>query len=160
MLFPRVVRLDASDERIYEVAALPGEWAVPGAFAFLDVDTATLSGKARQAFRSGFLGTETFGWSTLVQIDEISVFEYLAVIERLAAHFVEKYGAPNLEAARMAAQEEAEFAASVCNHPRHTLLALERAVGAEGIEESFRVVQPPSGLDHEHVKLWTVEEDK
>jgi len=159
MLFPRVVRLDPSDERVYEVAARPGEWAVPGAFAFLDADVERLEGKARQAFRSGFLGTETFGWSTLVQVDEISLYEYLQVIERLAAHFVERYGAPSLEAARAAAQEEAEFAASVCDHPRHTLLALERTLGAEGIEESFRVVRPPSGLDHERVKIWTITED-
>lgn len=159
MLFPRVVRLDPSDERVYEVAARPGEWAVPGAFAFLDADIERLEGKARQAFRSGFLGTETFGWSTLVQVDEISLYEYLQVIERLAARFVEHYGAPNLEAARAAAQEEAEFAASVCDHPRHTLLALERTLGADGIEESFRVVRPPSGLDHERVKIWTIVED-
>lgn len=159
MLFPRVVRLDESDVRVYDVAARPGEWAVPGAFAFLDVDTTKLTGKAQQAFRSGFMGTESFGWSTLVRIDEISVFDYLAVIERLAAHFVEKYGAPSVEAARAAAQDEADFAASVCNHPPHTLLALERVVGVEGIEESFRVVQPPSGLDHERVKLWKMEDD-
>lgn len=159
MLFPRVVRLDGSDERVYEVSARPGEWAVPGAFAFLHVDTANLAGKAQQAFRSGFLGTESFGWSTLVQIDEISVFDYLAVIERLAAHFVDKYGAPSLDAARSAAQDEAEFAASVCDHPLHTLLALERTLGEEGIEESFRVVPPPSGLDHGRIKLWTVADD-
>lgn len=159
MLFPRVVRLDGSDERVYEAAARPGEWAVPGAFAFLAVDPAQLAGKAQQAFRSAFLGAESFGWSTLVQIDEISEFEYLALIERLAAHFVDKYGAPDLEAARAAAQEEAEFAASICDHPLHTLLALDRTLGEEGIEESFRVVPPPDGLDHGRIKLWTVEDD-
>lgn len=159
MLFPRVVRLDASDERVFERAARPGEWAVPGAFAFLDADTEKLAGKAQQTFRSGFLGTESFGWSTLVQIDEIRMFEYLAVIERLAAHLVEKYGAPSMEAARAAAQEEADFAASICDHPLHTLLALERRLGSEGVEESFRVVQPPSGLDHERIKLWTIEDE-
>lgn len=156
MLFPRVVRLDDSDERVYEVPARPGEWAVPGAFTFVDVDPAALGGKALQAFRHGFLGTESFGWSTLVQVDEIGIFDYLAVIERLANHFVEKYGAPSVEAARPAAQEEVDFAASICNHPVHTLLALERQSGAEGIEESFRVVQPASGLDHEQVKIWTI----
>lgn len=159
MLFPRVVRLDNSDERVYEPVARPGEWAVPGAFAFVDTDVAGLADKARQAFRHGFLGTESFGWTTLVQVDEISVFEYLGVIERLAAHLVEKHGAPDAATARAAAEEEADFAASICNHPRHTLLALERTLGPEGVEESFRVVQPPSGLDHERVKIWTVIED-
>ena len=56
MLFPRVVRLDESDERVYETAAAPGEWAVPGAFVFLEVDIDQASGKVREAFRHGFLG--------------------------------------------------------------------------------------------------------
>ncbi|MFL6654330.1 MAG: DUF6505 family protein [Sulfurifustis sp.] len=159
MFFPRVIRLDDSDERVYETPSRPGEWAVPGAFAFVDVDVATLSGKTREAFRRGFLGTESFGWSTLVQVDEIGIVEYLAVIDRLAEHFVRRYGAPNVEAARDAAQEEAEFAASICNHPRHTLLALERELGEEGIIESFRVVAPPTGADHSRVKIWTATDE-
>lgn len=158
MLFPRVVRFDSSDERVYETVSRPGEWAVPGAFAFVDADPGQLTGKAREAFRRGFLGTGSFGWTTLVEVDEITVFEFAAVIDRLAAHFVRRYGAPNLAAARGAAQEEAEFAASICDHPRHTLLAVVREVGEEGIVESFRVVQPPSGLDHERIKLWAAEE--
>src|SRR5690606_365043 len=113
----------------------------------------------REAFRRGFLGTESFGWSTLVQVDEIGLYEYTAVIERLARHFVAHHGAPDLTSARALAQEEAEFAASICNHPRHTLLALERAHGPEGIEENFRVVRPPSGLDHERIRLWTIEDE-
>ena len=36
--------------------AEPGEWAVSGAFVFWGADPATLEGKARTAFRSGFLG--------------------------------------------------------------------------------------------------------
>jgi hypothetical protein len=159
MLFPRVIRLDASDERVYETPARPGEWAVPGAFAFIEIDTDNLTGKARESFRHGFLGTESFGWSTLVQVDEIGIVDYLAVIERLAAHFVQRYGAPNLDVARDVAQEEAEFAASICNHPRNTLLALVRESGEEGIIESFRVVQPPNGLDHDRVKIWAMAED-
>ena len=156
MNFPRVIRLDDSDERVYETPARPGEWAVSGAFAFLDLEIDRLGGKARQAFHHGFLGTESFGWSTLVQVDEIADAEYAAVIERLAAHLVQQYGAPNLEAARVAAAEEAVFAASFCNHPLHTLLTLEREVGEDGIAENFRVIQAPDPLDHERVKVWTM----
>src|SRR5690349_15184917 len=104
MLFPRVIRLDDSDERVYPVVSRPGEWAVPGAFAFLDANLEAFDAKGREAFRHGFLGTETFGWSTLVQVDEMNIVEYLALIDRLAAHFVERYGAPNLAVARDAAQ--------------------------------------------------------
>ena len=52
----RTIRLDPSDTFVFERAAEPGEWAVSGAFAFADIDAAKLEGKARAAFRSGFLG--------------------------------------------------------------------------------------------------------
>lgn len=160
MLFPRVVRLDESDERVYETTAAPGEWAVPGAFAFLDVDIAQADGKQREAFRHGFLGTDSFGWSTLVQVEEIALAEYAAVVEKLAQHFLQRYSAPTVDAARQMAQEEATFAASICEHPRHTLLAVDRTIGEEGIEENFRVVRPPGGLDHEKVKIWKMVDDE
>ena len=160
MLFPRVVRLDDSDERVYETTAAAGEWAVPGAFVFLDVDFEQANGKTREAFRHAFLGTDSYGWSTLVQVDEITLAEYTAVVERLAQYFVQRYNAPNIDAARQMAQEEATFATSICEHPRHTLLAVDRAIGDEGIEENFRVVRPPSGLDHEKVKIWKMVDDE
>ena len=52
----RTIRLDPSDTFVFEQAAEPGEWAVSGAFAFWNSDPGTLEGKARTAFRSGFLG--------------------------------------------------------------------------------------------------------
>lgn len=156
MQFPRVIRLDDSDERVYEIPAHPGEWAVSGAFAFLGLDLDRIGGKTREALRHGFLGTESFGWSTLVKVDEISETEYAAVIERLAAHFLQHYGAPDLETARTAAQEEAAFAASICKHPIHTLLSVERDLGEEGVVEHFRVVRTPDPLDHERLKIWTI----
>lgn len=160
MHFPRVVRLDDSDERVYDAAAAPGEWAVPGAFVFLEVELETADGKTREAFRHGFLGVDSFGWSTLVQVDEIGLAEYATVVERLARHFVQRYNAPDTAAARQMAEEEAAFAVSICEHPRHTLLALDREIGEEGIVENFRVVRPPSGLDHEKVKIWKIVDDE
>lgn len=159
MYFPRVVRLDDSDERIYAAAAAAGEWAVPGSFAFLEIALEQADGKTREAFRHGFLGTDSFGWSTLVQVDEIGLAEYAAVVERLAQHFVQRYNAPDIAAARRMAQEEAAFAVSICEHPRHTLLALDRELGEEGIIENFRVVRPPSGVDHEKIKIWKIVDD-
>jgi hypothetical protein len=160
MQFPRVIRLDDSDERVYERSAHPGEWAVPGSFVFVLTDAERLEGKARQAFRHGFLGIETLGWSTLVSVEEITALEYAQLIERLATHLRERYGAPDMDAARAAAIEELEYAASLCeSRPVHTLLALERELGADGISESLRVVQPPTGLDHERVRIWAVEDD-
>ena len=54
----RTIRLDASDSFVFEKPAEPGEWAVSGAFAFADCDPAELRGKARTAFRAGFLGLQ------------------------------------------------------------------------------------------------------
>ena len=64
----RTIRLDPSDTFVFEHAARPGEWAVSGAFIFAAAEAAELAGKALAAFRGGFLGAESFGWSTLVQI--------------------------------------------------------------------------------------------
>ena len=52
-----------------------------GAFAFWNRDPGVLEGKARTAFRSGFLGVSTLGWSTLVQIVAASEDDRLAVVE-------------------------------------------------------------------------------
>ncbi len=155
--FPRAIRLDQSDSHVFELAAEPGEWAIPGAFVFADAEPEALSGKARQAFARGFLGTTSFGWTTLVEVAEISEAELEALIERLASHFVARYGAPDLAVARAAARAEAEFAAGLCEHKVHTLLALERELGKEGIVERFKVIQPPR--EAQHAKVWAIVED-
>src|SRR5688572_8173280 len=140
MHFPRVIRLDDSDDRVYESSAHPGEWAVPGAFAFVSLDVEGANGKQREAFRHGFLGIGSFGWSSLVRVAEISDGDYAAVIERLAAHFVQRYGAPDMDMARRAAIDEAAFAASLCSDRElHTMLTVERKLEQEGIVENFRV---------------------
>ena len=72
MKLPRTIRLDQSDTFVYARAAEPGEWAVTGTFLFFGVDPASLSGKDRQAFRAGFLGLDSFGWSTLAVVTEAS----------------------------------------------------------------------------------------
>ena len=43
----RTIRLDPSDTFVFEHAAEPGEWAVPGAFVFWNEDVLQLEGKAR-----------------------------------------------------------------------------------------------------------------
>jgi len=158
MKFLRAIRLDDTDTRVYEQASQPGEWAVPGSFAFLDMDPQALEGKALQAFKSGFLGTRSFGWTTLVEIAEIDDDEYQQVIDRLASHFMEHYGAPHIAAALPAAGEEAHYATTICEYPLNTLLAIERDFGEDGIVESLKVIKPSAG-DHSTIKLWAIEED-
>lgn len=140
MKLPRTIRLDPSDTVIFERAANPGEWAVPGGFAFWDEDAATLTGKRKQAFRAGFLGIASFGWSTLVEVAEASADDHVAALASLAAHIRREYGAPDEAAARAAAGEELAFAASLCDHPAGTVLALARSLEDGEIRERFRTL--------------------
>ena len=139
-MLPRTIRLDPSDTFVYARAAEPGEWAVTGTFLFFGTDVAALDGKARQAFRGGFLGVESFGWSTLAVVTEASKEDRRAAVETLAGQLVARCGAPDIDTARIAAAEEVEFARSLCDHPVGTLLALKRSAEGEGIRESFRTL--------------------
>jgi hypothetical protein len=138
----RTIRLDPSDTFIFPAAAEPGEWAVPGAFAFFGADLAALVGKERSAFRSGFLGVDSLAWSTLVQIVDATPDDRAAAIELLAQRLLDRLGAPDRVAARKAAREEIDFAASLCNHPADTLIAMRRIDEDGAIRESFRTLHP------------------
>jgi hypothetical protein len=141
----RTIRLDPSDTFIFEHAAEPGEWAVPGAFAFALSDPATLDGKRRAAFRSGFLGLNSLGWSTLVQVVDASEEDRRSAVEVLARRLRERYGAPDPATARPAAEEEIAFAASLANHPKGTLVAMSRKYEDGAIRETFRTLTPSIG---------------
>ncbi len=164
MKFPRCIRLDASDLNIYARAAEPGEWVVPGGFAYADCDPEELERpeifdrKARLAFHSAWLGTESFGHSTLAEVAEIDPAGFEQVVERLARHFVDSYGAPGLEAARPVARAEAEETAALCQHKLHTLLAIEREMTEAGVVERFRVIVPARAQDH--AKVWEIVPDE
>lgn len=142
---PRTIRLDASDTFVYARPAEPGEWAVTGTFLFFGVDPTKLLGKERQAFRGGFLGIESFGWSTLVVVNEVTEDERAAAVQTLAEQLVARCGAPDIETARPAAEEEIAFAQSLCDHPQNTLLALNRTVEDSGIREAFRTLHRKVG---------------
>jgi hypothetical protein len=141
----RTIRLDPSDTFVFERAAEPGEWAVPGAFVFWDRDPDTLEGKARAAFRAGFLGVSSLGHSTLVQIVEASENDHAEVVQTLAEQLVAHFGAPDLDAARAAASEEVAFAASLCTHPSDTLVAMHRSHEDGETREAFRTLRPRGG---------------
>src|SRR3954451_10888813 len=161
---PRTIRLDPSDTFVFERAAEPGEWAVSGAFVFWDCrDPGVLGQKARVALRSGFLGIESLGWSTLAIVTEASEAERESMIERFAAKLLEQFGAPDLAAARLAAEEEVAFAASLCDHAPQTLLAVQRSVEDGEIRERFRTLKPREAAAdadrlHAHVSAFTFHE--
>ena len=160
---PRTIRLDPSDTFVFERAAVPGEWAVSGAFAFWNQDPATLGQKQRVALRSGFLGIDSLGWSTLAVVTEATEVDRQAMVERLAAQLLDKFGAPDLKAARLAAEEEVAFAASLCDHAPKTLLAVQRSVENGEIRERFRTLKPRQAAAdtdrlHAHARAFTFHE--
>src|SRR5262249_62023602 len=93
----------------------------------------------------GFLGLETLGWSTLVQVVEATEDDRAAEVETLARQLCDHFGAPNLEQARAAAVQEVAFAASLCDHPIDTLIALHRSAQDGEIREQFRILRPHRG---------------
>jgi hypothetical protein len=113
---------------------------------FAHEDVQGLEGKQRAAFRSGFLGIETLGWSTLAQVVEASETERASAVELLAQRLVDHFGAPDLAAARPAAEDEIAFAASLSDHPKGMLVALSRQCEGGAMREAFRTLTPAVGL--------------
>ena len=142
----RTIRLDASDTFVFGAAAQPGEWAVSGAFVFWHKDPAALDGKARAAFRSGFLGVNSLGWSTLVQIVQTTQAERTSLVEHLAEQLVRHFGAPTGAAAKAAAEEEVAFAESLCTVPQDSIIAVHRTYEDGAVRESFRTLRPREGV--------------
>jgi hypothetical protein len=158
---PRTIRLDASDSFVFERAAEPGEWAVSGSFVFCGCDEpAALGQKQRVALRSGLLGIDSLGWSTLAVVTEATEADRKNAVERLATHLLVHFGAPDLQTARHAAEEEIAFATSLCDHPLRTLLAVQRSIEDGEIRERFRTLKSldsVQGADrlHRHAHAFT-----
>lgn len=151
MRLPRTIQLDRSDGHVFAHAAEPGEWAVTGSFAFLELPAEALVGKRGQAFKHGWLGTRSFGWSTLVMVANAAPAAVELAVSALTEHFMQEHGAPDRDAARDAAEGEIAFASSLCEHEPGTLLTVFRQLGPDGIVEQFATVlrdaEPSGGVD-------------
>jgi len=79
-------------------------------------DSVQLEGKARTAFRSGFLGVVSFGRLTLLQIVDAGPEDRTSLIDLLADLLIERCGAPNTHAARLAAEDASPCAARRVTH--------------------------------------------
>lgn len=159
MKFLKTIRFDPSDTHVFDNAAEPDEWAVPGGFAFSGAAEDKLTDKRKQAFSNGFLSLESFGHSTFTSVAEISARDAETLVENLATRFAEHHGAPSVEAARPVAREEIEFVTDLCREtPINTVFTLRRFFDEAGeIREEFRVVDPPG--EKPHARVWDVVED-
>ncbi|QDL92443.1 hypothetical protein FDP22_12025 [Paroceanicella profunda] len=143
MKLARTLRLDESDLNVFARPAESDEWAIPGSFEFANWDESHLVGKARQAFANGWLGLESFGRSTFVAVARLEPAEREACVARLAAHFIEAWGAPSPEAARAVAEQEIAFMQELCEgHAPNTLLVIGREMSPDGVREAYRAIAP------------------
>ncbi len=160
MKFLKTIRFDTSDDNVFDVAAGPEEWAVSGAFAFSRLDPAAVTGEVKQAFANGFLGLSSLGRSTFAVVAEMNDEELAAVERGLAAHFVDRYGAPDMAAALPAAREEGAFVMDLCRESLiNTVFTVRRHFDEEGrIREEFRIIQASSS-EPQHARIWSIVED-
>ncbi|MFP7570116.1 DUF6505 family protein [Marivita sp. S2033] len=143
MNLARAIHFDESDQRVFHSPARTGEWCISGGFEFSNWSDADLTGKARQAFSNGWLGAESFGRVSFVAVTQIEPTEMMALELGLARHFVELYGAPSIDAARIVAAEEIAHMVDLCDdHAPNTLLTVTRELTEAGVKESYRVIEP------------------
>lgn len=138
----RAVRLDDSDERIFQScgAAREGEPLVTGGFATCEFDTAPRCDPPCFC-QSSFLAIGSKNRCTVAEVEEVSEEEAEERADALAWHFVKAWGAPSWEIARAAAGDEIRHTADVCETLTPELwITVKRQRGAGGeIEEQYAV---------------------
>ncbi len=142
MKLARAIHFDESDMRVYSSPARTGEWCISGGFEFSNWTEADLTGKPRQAFANGWLGVETFGRVTFVAVTTIEEAERDALAQALAQHFVDVYGAPDVDTALPVARDEIAHMIELCDdHAPNTLLTVARELTESGVRETFRMIE-------------------
>lgn len=143
MKLARTLRLDVSDDNVFENPAPSGEWAISGGFEFSNWTEANLTGKARQAFSNGWYSIESGGRASFVGVCDITQAELEQLRQTLAQTFVECYGAPDIDAAYPVACEEIDQMRSMCeDFEDNTLLMVSRTLTELGVEETYRTRAP------------------
>ncbi|MFV8571979.1 DUF6505 family protein [Marinobacter sp. SBS5] len=143
MKLARTLRLDISDENVFDLPAPSGEWAISGGFEFSNWTEADLKGKARQAFTNGWYSIESGGRASFVGVCKITDTELEQVKKTLAQTFVDRYGAPDIDAAYPVACEEIDQMCSMCeDFEENTLLMVSRTLTELGVEETYRSRAP------------------
>ena len=159
MKFLKSIRFDPSDTMVFDSAAGPDEWAIPGGFCFAERSEGDIHGKLKQAFSNGFLSLESFGFSTFVSVAEIDQGRLSALSNELARYFQLNLGAPSVEAALPVAESEIQFVVDMCSDVAiNTIFTLRRFFDENGeIREEFRMVDAPAAKPH--ARVWEVVED-
>lgn len=159
MKFLKTIRFDPSDNHVFELAAEQDEWAISGGFWFAGITRPELKGKVKQAFSNGFLSIESFGFSTFTSVTEISPLDVEQITDQLAKKLASDFGAPSLEAAKAAAQEEINYIAGMCDKVSiNKVFAIKRTLDEHNeIRESFSLMEKSSS--HADTKIWEIVDD-
>ncbi len=158
MKLPKTIQLDISDINVFEAAATPGEWAVTGSFSFSDTRIEDLNSKQLIAYRSGWMGIESGGHSTLVQVVTASEADVDFVTAMLTDMFVQHYGAPDRQAAFPVARDEVLYVAGLCDFDDGVLLSLFREPGPDGLREVVRSINNPNSVENVD-RIWELVEE-
>lgn len=141
MKFLKAVRLDDSDARIHAGdggAAEDGEWVVSGGYAVCDL----ASGHRRPHCHCAttFIAVASRRRCTIAEIVDIDDSDYAGIRERLARHFLNDLGAPSVDAAREAAEDECAYTADLASgFPDGVWITVRREPTADGIGEHYSV---------------------
>jgi len=76
---------------------------------------------------------------------EASEADRAQLVDMLAQRLIERFGAPDMAAARAAAEDEVAFSESLCTQPKDMLVAVHRAYEDGAVRESFRTLRPRNG---------------
>jgi hypothetical protein len=138
MRFLKAVLLDDSDSRVFgsSGAAQAGEWVVSGGYAVsLDGDRAAPSHRDNT-----FIGIVSQGRCTIAEVSGIEAATYRNLVDQLARHFLDTRGAPSLEAARAAAEDECAYTADLCeSFSEDVWITVRREATPEGVGEHYSV---------------------
>ena len=139
--FLKAVRLDDSDARIFAGeggAAEDGEWVVSGGYAVCDLAQGHRA--ARCHCDSTFVAAGARRRCTLAEVSEIDEAAYAQVKQALSRHFLEELGAPTVEAARTAADDECAYTADLAGgFPVDAWITVRREPTADGVGERYSV---------------------
>jgi len=141
MKFLKAVRLDDSDARIFAGeggSAEDGAWVVSGGYAVCDLAQGHRT--TRCHCDSTFIAAGARQRCTLAEVAEIDDAAYEQVIQALSRHFFEELGAPTIEAARAAAEDECAYTADLAEgFPAEAWITVSREPTADGVGERYSV---------------------
>lgn len=141
MKFLKAVRLDDSDARILADeggAAEDGEWLVSGGFAACDL--AQGHRRPRCHCDTTFISAAAPRRCTVAEVSEIDEATYAQLKESLAQHLLNEMGAPSIEAARAAAEDECAYTADLAaGFPAEIWITVKREPTDDGVGERYSV---------------------